>query len=50
MNKAVQKLLFGAESPLLAAGRVITTQAVGGTGADSPVAVFITVRGNWSRR
>ncbi|MNZ65932.1 Aromatic-amino-acid aminotransferase [compost metagenome] len=29
----MQKLLFGAESPLLAAGRVITTQAVGGTGA-----------------
>ncbi|WP_300733346.1 amino acid aminotransferase [Pseudomonas sp.] len=32
-DKAVQTLLFGAESPLLAAGRVITTQAVGGTGA-----------------
>lgn len=32
-DQAVQKLLFGAESPLLAAGRVITTQAVGGTGA-----------------
>ena len=32
-DRAVQKLLFGAESPLLAAGRVITTQAVGGTGA-----------------
>jgi aromatic-amino-acid transaminase len=30
---AVQKLLFGAESPLLAAGRVVTVQAVGGTGA-----------------
>jgi aromatic-amino-acid transaminase len=29
----VQKLLFGNDSPLLAAGRVITTQAVGGTGA-----------------
>ena len=32
-DQAVQKLLFGADSPLLAAGRVITTQAVGGTGA-----------------
>ncbi|MEN5202349.1 amino acid aminotransferase [Pseudomonas wadenswilerensis] len=32
-DQAVQKLLFGAESPLLSAGRVITTQAVGGTGA-----------------
>ena len=32
-DQAVQKLLFGAESPLLVAGRVITTQAVGGTGA-----------------
>ncbi|MEA9979366.1 amino acid aminotransferase [Pseudomonas sp. 10B1] len=30
---AVQKLLFGAQSPLLAAGRVLTVQAVGGTGA-----------------
>ncbi|MEG0862393.1 MAG: amino acid aminotransferase [Pseudomonas sp.] len=32
-DQAVQKLLFGAESPLLSAGRVVTTQAVGGTGA-----------------
>ena len=32
-DQAVQKLLFGAESPLLAAGRVVTTQSVGGTGA-----------------
>ncbi|MGE0310817.1 MAG: amino acid aminotransferase [Lautropia sp.] len=32
-NKAVQTLLFGADSPLLASGRVITTQALGGTGA-----------------
>ncbi|MCU1726066.1 aspartate/tyrosine/aromatic aminotransferase [Pseudomonas sp. 7P_10.2_Bac1] len=32
-DQAVQKLLFGADSPLLAAGRVITTQSVGGTGA-----------------
>ncbi|SDC58073.1 aromatic amino acid aminotransferase apoenzyme [Pseudomonas guariconensis] len=32
-DQAVQKLLFGAESPLLAAGRVVTVQAVGGTGA-----------------
>ncbi|MGH8354560.1 MAG: amino acid aminotransferase [Pseudomonas sp.] len=32
-DQAVQKLLFGADSPLLAAGRVVTTQALGGTGA-----------------
>ncbi|MBJ9978205.1 aspartate/tyrosine/aromatic aminotransferase [Pseudomonas sp. S75] len=32
-DQAVQKLLFGADSPLLAEGRVVTVQAVGGTGA-----------------
>ena len=32
-DKAVQTLLFGAQSPLVAAGRVMTAQAVGGTGA-----------------
>ncbi|WP_332761524.1 amino acid aminotransferase [Pseudomonas koreensis] len=32
-DQAVQKLLFGNDSPLINAGRVITTQAVGGTGA-----------------
>ncbi|HEF4758194.1 TPA: aspartate/tyrosine/aromatic aminotransferase [Pseudomonas putida] len=32
-DQAVQKLLFGKDSPLIAEGRVITTQAVGGTGA-----------------
>ena len=32
-DQAVQKLLFGADCALLAAGRVITTQSVGGTGA-----------------
>ena len=32
-NQVVQQLLFGKESPLLAAGRVITTQGLGGTGA-----------------
>ena len=32
-NQAVQKLLFGATSPLLAEGRVITAEALGGTGA-----------------
>ena len=32
-DKAVQTLLFGQASPLIAAGRVLTTQAVGGTGA-----------------
>ncbi|MCW0451676.1 aromatic amino acid transaminase [Xanthomonas sacchari] len=30
---ATQKLLFGAESPLLAAGRVATSQTIGGSGA-----------------
>src|SRR5574340_1827248 len=32
-NQAVQKLVFGADSPLLAEGRVVTIQALGGTGA-----------------
>ncbi|MCF5714839.1 MULTISPECIES: amino acid aminotransferase [Pseudomonas syringae group] len=32
-DQAVQKLLLGAESPLIASGRVLTTQSVGGTGA-----------------
>ncbi|MHC5132544.1 amino acid aminotransferase [Pseudomonas glycinis] len=32
-DQTVQKLLFGNDSPLISAGRVITTQAVGGTGA-----------------
>ncbi|MFB9886113.1 amino acid aminotransferase [Balneatrix alpica] len=32
-DQAVQKLLFGADSALLQAGRVVTTQALGGTGA-----------------
>jgi aromatic-amino-acid transaminase len=32
-NQAVQQLLFGAESPLLAEGRVATFEALGGTGA-----------------
>ncbi|WP_415034237.1 aromatic amino acid transaminase [Azonexus sp.] len=32
-NSAVQNLLFGKDSELLAAGRVITAQAIGGTGA-----------------
>lgn len=32
-DQAVQKLLFGNDSPLISPGRVITTQAVGGTGA-----------------
>lgn len=30
---AVQRLLFGADSPLLAEGRVVTAQGLGGTGA-----------------
>jgi aromatic-amino-acid transaminase len=32
-DSAVQKLLLGNDSPLLAAGRVVTAQALGGTGA-----------------
>ncbi|MFN7537958.1 MAG: amino acid aminotransferase [Burkholderiales bacterium] len=32
-DSAVQKLLFGADSPLLANGQVVTVQALGGTGA-----------------
>jgi aromatic-amino-acid transaminase len=32
-NGAVQKLLFGDASPLLAEGRVVTAQCLGGTGA-----------------
>jgi len=32
-NVAVQKLLLGNDSPLVAAGRVVTLQALGGTGA-----------------
>src|SRR5690606_17967841 len=32
-NQAVQKLLFGADSPLVADGRVATFEALGGTGA-----------------
>ena len=31
-DRAVQALLFGADSPLIAAGRVVTVQALGGTG------------------
>ena len=38
---AVQKLLLGADSELIAAGRVITTQAVGGTGALKTGADFL---------
>lgn len=32
-NQAVQTLLFGKESPLLSEGRVVTAEALGGTGA-----------------
>lgn len=32
-NKATQRLLFGEDSPLLAAGRVTTVQSIGGSGA-----------------
>jgi aromatic-amino-acid transaminase len=32
-DQAVQTLLFGKDSPLIASGRIVTTQAVGGTGA-----------------
>jgi aromatic-amino-acid transaminase len=40
-DQAVQKLLFGADSELLSAGRVVTTQAVGGTGALKTGADFL---------
>ena len=40
-DQAVQKLLFGADSALLAAGRVVTTQSVGGTGALKTGADFL---------
>jgi aromatic-amino-acid transaminase len=40
-DSAVQKLLLGADSELIAAGRVITTQAVGGTGAQKTGADFL---------
>jgi aromatic-amino-acid transaminase len=32
-NQAVQQLMFGKESPLLAEGRTVTVEALGGTGA-----------------
>ena len=40
-DSAVQKLLFGEDSPLLAEGRVVTTQALGGTGALKTGADFL---------
>ncbi|PJF49139.1 aminotransferase class I/II-fold pyridoxal phosphate-dependent enzyme, partial [Pseudomonas aeruginosa] len=40
-DQGVQKLLFGNETELLAAGRVVTTQAVGGTGALKLGAAFL---------
>ena len=40
-DSAVQKLLFGENSPLLAEGRVVTTQALGGTGALKTGADFL---------
>ena len=40
-NQAVQKLVFGADSKLLADGRVVTIQALGGTGALKVGADFI---------
>jgi len=40
-DQAVQTLIFGADSALLAEGRVVTTQALGGTGALKIGADFI---------
>ena len=40
-DQAVQKLLFGNDSELLAADRVVTTQSVGGTGALKTGADFL---------
>ena len=39
-DKAVQRLVFGADSPVLAAGRVATVQALGGTGGLRSVPIF----------
>ncbi|MEP6701601.1 MAG: amino acid aminotransferase [Betaproteobacteria bacterium] len=40
-DKAAQTLVFGADSPLIPAGRVVTVQAVGGTGALKVAADFL---------
>ncbi|MCJ8167854.1 amino acid aminotransferase [Atopomonas sediminilitoris] len=40
-DRSVQELLFGADSALLAEGRVVTAQALGGTGALNIGALFI---------
>ncbi len=40
-DQAVQKLLLGNDSPLIQQGRVITTQAIGGTGALKTGADFL---------
>jgi aromatic-amino-acid transaminase len=40
-DAAVQKLLFGADSPLLASSRVVTAQGLGGTGALKIAADFL---------
>ncbi|SDF71248.1 amino acid aminotransferase [Phytopseudomonas seleniipraecipitans] len=40
-DKAVQTLLLGSDSPLIQQGRVITTQAIGGTGALKTGADFL---------
>jgi len=40
-DQAVQKLLLGNDSPLIQEGRVITTQAIGGTGALKTGADFL---------
>lgn len=42
-NQLVQQLVFGKDSPLLAEGRVLTIEALGGTGA-------LKVGGDWLRR
>jgi aromatic-amino-acid transaminase len=39
--KAVQALVFGADSPALAAGRIVTAQSLGGTGALKLAADFL---------
>lgn len=40
-NQAVQRLLFGADSPVIAAGRAVTVQGLGGTGSLKIGADFI---------
>jgi len=48
-NKAVRELVFGADSEAVAAGRIVTVEALGGTGALKIGAEFLKVSGAKSR-